>query len=184
MEYTLSIILLHSVPLRHFYSILILVWTSPQRVTDTLSVFYSFYASWNQSNCSCNQAFTAAWGEAPEVKSGLLFARISVPRQRQSIPERTGLEILDFFPRRPARWRALGTFLWHRSGYMRLSEGRTLAFFPRLHLPTSCSNLRGNNLRQGRGGDICRVNREEELWTKSSTLLWYPLPSPERWGND
>lgn len=35
----------------------------------------------------------------------------SVPRQRQPISERTGPEILDFFPRRPARWTALGAFL-------------------------------------------------------------------------
>lgn len=151
---------------------------------DTVSVFYSFYASWNQSNCSCNRAFTAAWGEPPEVKSGLLFACISVPSQRQPISERTGPKILDFFPRRPARWMAPGTFLWHRRGYMRLSEGRTLAFFPDSTFPPPIQICEETISDRGGGVDICRVNREEDLWTKSSTLLWYPLPSPERWGND
>lgn len=162
-----------------------MIWVriSLERVADTVTAFLLPLCKVKSTKFfSCHRAFTAAWGGPPQVKPGL--ARTSVIQAEAArIPANrtwdTGLSARPAPARRTASWDVFVT-------PKRLHEvvrGPHACLFSRLHLPTSCSNLWGNNLRQGRGADICRVNREGDPRT-SSTLLWYPLPSPERWGSD
>lgn len=84
----------------------------------------------------------------------------------------------------PQDWaRHRGRLLGRTGGYMRLSEGRTFAFSltPPSHL-LLFKSVKKQNLRQGRGADICReVQTKGENW-KTSTEPSCPLPSPRAVG--
>lgn len=79
--------------------------------------------------------------------------------------------------------RILGRFLCRRRGYMRLSEGRTFAFFADSTFPTPpvqiCEETKSPT---GEGDWYLQSKPGGRSVRESSTLLSYPLPSPRAVG--